>query len=110
MSYSISGTTITLTRGDTFVAAVSMTDGGGTPYVPVEGDKIRFAMKSNYSDQVPLLVKDIPISTLLLTLEPEDTDNFAFGKYVYDIQLTKKTGEVDTFIKKAKIIIEEEVD
>lgn len=34
MSYSISGTTITLTRGDTFVAAVSMTDGGGDPVRP----------------------------------------------------------------------------
>lgn len=45
MSYSITGTTITLTRGDTFEALVSATKKDGTPYIPVEGDVIRFAMK-----------------------------------------------------------------
>lgn len=41
MSYSITGTTITLTRGDTFEALVSATKKDGTPYIPVEGDVIR---------------------------------------------------------------------
>lgn len=31
MSYSVSGTTITLTRGDTFKAVVSITQQDGTP-------------------------------------------------------------------------------
>lgn len=35
MSYSVSGTTITLTRGDTFVALISITKQDGTPYVPM---------------------------------------------------------------------------
>ena len=34
MSYSVSGTTITLTRGDTFKAVVSITQQDGSPYVP----------------------------------------------------------------------------
>lgn len=88
MSYSVSGTTITLTRGDTFKAVVSITQQDGSPYVPASGDKVRFAMKAKYEDQIPLLVKDIPIDTMRLTLNPEDTKNFDFGKYVYDIQLT----------------------
>ena len=65
MSYNITGTTITLTRGDTFEALVSATKRDGTQYIPVAGDTIRFAMKENYDDPRPLLVKDIPIDTMM---------------------------------------------
>lgn len=110
MSYSIKDTTITMTRGDTMVARISITDSEGYQYIPVEGDKIRFAMKSNFTDPKPLLVKDIPIDTMELVLKPEDTAELNFGKYVYDIQLTKADGTVDTFITKASLRITEEVD
>lgn len=110
MSYSVQGTTITLTRGNTFMALVSITQSDGSQYLPVEGDSIRFAMKKSYEDNEPLLVKDIPINTMKLILEPGDTKALDFGKYVYDIQLTKVTGEVDTFITKGSMKITEEVD
>lgn len=45
MSYSVSGTTITLTRGDSFIADISITDQDDKPYIPGAGDVIRFAMK-----------------------------------------------------------------
>lgn len=38
MSYNVQGTTITLTRGDTFMALISITQSDGNPYVPNEGD------------------------------------------------------------------------
>ena len=110
MAYSISGTNITMTRGDTMVALITITQPNGYPYVPSEGDKIRFAMKEDYSDVKPLLIKDIPIDTMQLVIEPEDTADLHFGKYVYDVQLTKADGVVDTFITKANIRIAEEVD
>lgn len=111
MSYSVSGTTITLTRGDTLVVNVAITEQDGiTPYIPTDGDEIRFAMKSKYSDPAPLLIKKIPIDTMTLVLMPEDTKSLDFGKYVYDIQLTKKDGTVDTFITKASFRLTEEVD
>lgn len=109
MSHSISYTTITLTRGDTFVADVAVYDADGNPYIPVEGDSIRFAMKKAYNDPIPLLVKEIPIDTLQLRIESEDTKKLAFGKYVYDIELTKANGDVDTFIVKATFNLTEEV-
>ena len=56
------------------------------------------------------MVKDIPIDTMKLILEPADTKTLVFGKYVYDIQLTKATGEVDTFITKGSMKVTEEVD
>lgn len=43
MSYSVSGTMITLTRGDTFTALITITDSEGNQYAPVKGDRIRFA-------------------------------------------------------------------
>ena len=112
MSYKIDGTTIYLTRGDTFEAHVEaiLPEPEAGPYIPVEGDKIRFAMKENYEDPNPLLVKDIPTDTMLLILQPEDTKGLPFGKYVYDIQLTYASGKTDTFITKARLRLTEEVD
>lgn len=110
MSYSVSGATITLTRGDTFSANVSISQPNGFPYTPVEGDKIRFAMKQNYADIKPILVVDVPIDTMQLILKPEDTKYLKFGAYVYDMQLTKANGVVDTFITKGVIRLTEEVD
>lgn len=112
MSYRIDGTTIYLTRGDTFEACVEaiLPESDAGPYIPVEGDKIRFAMKADYEDPEPLLVRDIPIDTMLLVLDPDDTKKLPFGKYVYDIQLTYANGKTDTFITKAKLRLTEEVD
>lgn len=88
MSYSVSGTMITLTRGDTFSALITITDLNDNQYIPMNGDRIRFAMKNDYNDETPLLIKEIPIDTMILTLNPEDTKHLPFGKYVYDIELT----------------------
>lgn len=111
MSFSVNERTnkISLTRGDTFRAKVSITDNEGKIYEPQEGDKIRFAMKKDYDDSDPLLLINIPIDTMILTIDPEDTKPFEFGKYVYDIELTKANGDVDTFIAKARIDLTEEV-
>lgn len=109
MSYKVTGTTITLTRGDTFVATITISDSKGEIYEPVAGDAIRFALKKSYSDAQPLILKDIPVDTMRLVLDAEDTKDLEFGEYVYDIQLTKVTGEVDTFITKARLQLTEEV-
>lgn len=110
MSYSVKGTTITLTRGDTFSADVSIFQPNGRFYVPSDGDSVRFAMKKSPKDEKVLILKEIPIDTLKLILQPEDTKNLDFGNYVYDIQLTKSSGEVDTFITKSTLILTEEVE
>lgn len=109
--YTVKKTSITLTRGDTFKAQISMTDKDGNPYEPKEGDAVRFAMKKSYNDpdDKVLIVKNIPIDTLILTLDPEDTKELPFGQYVYDIQLTTAAGEIDTFITKASLTLTEEV-
>ena len=116
MSSSIVGNEITLTRGDTLLLKVNITKDGET-YIPEAGDKIRFALKhrtlkadkSDYTDMSPLILKEIPIETMLLQLDPEDTKGLAFGNYVYDIEITFPDGVVDTFITKEKFKLTEEV-
>ena len=113
----INGTTIIMTRGDTLVLQIEATQ-DGEPYVPEEGDSMRFAMKTSrmnaqrtdYQDQVPIVIKDIPMDTMVLRLESSDTKQLDFGEYVYDIQLTYADGTVDTFIAEARLKLSPEVD
>lgn len=98
--HSISGTDITLTRGDSLAIQLAL-EKDGNPYTPDIGSVIRFAMKAKYKDpdSEVVLIKNVPIDTLLLEFEPEDTKDLTMGKtYVYDIQLTDENGQVDTFI------------
>ena len=106
-SYSIKGTNIDLTRGDTLKVTINITQ-DGEEYTPQTGDVVRFAMKRHYSDSDALITKTIDNNTLLLELDPEDTKELAFGAYVYDIEMTFANGDVDTFIK-GKFTITEEV-
>lgn len=113
--YSINGTTISLTRGDTLLVQVGMMR-DSEPYTPVEGDSVRFALKSGLNstgkemkESTPLILKDIPIGTMILRLEPEDTKALSFGDYVYDIEITFSNGVVDTFIANSKFKLTPEV-
>jgi len=115
----IKGTTIRMTRGDTLQTIVVPRDKVTHEiYTPQEGDSFRFALKHNkmnsdrseYTDSEPLVLKDIPSDSMLLTLLPEDTKELGFGQYVYDIQLTDADGRVDTFISMASLILTGEVE
>ncbi len=110
MSYSIKQNAITLTRGDTFKAQVEIRHPDGSLYTPKEGDQIRFAAKKKISDTSPLILIEIPISTMQLVITPADTKPLDFGEYWYDIQITKANGDVDTFITKSVLKLTEEVE
>lgn len=106
----IDETSIYLTRGDSAAIQIHLEDKSGNPYVPVEGDEIRFALKRNYEDFRCLIQKSIPTDTLLLNLTSLETKKLDFGKYYYDIQLSRLDGTVDTFIDRAVFTITEEVE
>lgn len=110
MAIDINGTTITMTRGDTLRVTLTLKDEEGNVYIPLEDDVIRFAMKKNYDDPEPLLLKVIPHDTMELVLNPVDTKNLPQpSSYVYDMEITYANGDVDTFIKEAKLKITQEV-
>jgi len=101
--------TIMLTRGDTARIQVTITSADGSVYEPTEADHVRFAVKKRYTDKEPLLLIDIPTSTMLLEILPEHTSSLSFGTYRYDIQITMADGTIDTFIDRKEFIITEEV-
>lgn len=107
--YKIEGTTITLTRGDSFYSEIKIKTAAGAAYTPQAGESVRFALKRFYTDTEPLILKTIPTDTLLLYLAPEETKALAVGEYVYDVELTRANGDVDTFIHEAKFIVSYEV-
>lgn len=109
MSYSVDGTKITMTRGDTVRIQVAI-DIDGEEYTPAEGDVVRFAAKKAWTDEEPCILIDIPTDTLVLTINPEDTKQLEFGAYNYDLQITFANGDVATFVTKAKLKLEEEAD
>lgn len=96
--FSITGTEIFLTRGDTGKATINLTYSDGTAFVPSEGDSVRFAMAKDYTGENVLVDIDIPTDSFLLHIEPEDTAELDYGKYYYDIQVTLADGDVDTVI------------
>ena len=109
MSYTIENNNIVLTRGDTFCSKVDIYNCSGEPYIPTEDESVRFAMKRRYNDIAPLLVIDIPINSLILIIESYMTKGLPCGRYVYDIQITRANGYVDTFIANGRIDLTEEV-
>jgi len=106
--FKINGTTITLTKGDSFYCQIALKK-NGTAYTPQEGDEIRFAMKQSVYDTTPAISKVIPNDTLILHLAPSDTKQLAVGKYVYDIEITFADTDVDTFINQAEFNLVPEV-
>ena len=114
--YSISGTTIKMTRGDTLIVALNLTYDGEI-YTPDPGDVIKFmacrgelnADKSAYKDNTLLIDKVIPNDTMVLRLNPADTKELSFGTYAYDMEITFADGRVDTFIQGQKLVIMPEV-
>lgn len=110
MSFKVNRNTIYLTRGDTFKAVITISYPDGSIYTPIEGDMIRFALKRSIDDEECIILREIPIDTMLLVIYPDDTKNLEFGNYVYDIQLTKANGDVDTFITASKLKLTAEVE
>lgn len=110
------GNEIYLTRGDTLTAEVTI-EKDGSAYTPAAGDQIVFALKraamnlkrSEFADEQPLVEKVVPNDTLILKLDPADTQELGFGAYVYEISLTNEAGEVDTFIADEPFVLTPEV-
>lgn len=99
MSVRIDDNNIFLTRGDSLYLRVRLMDKRTREiYEPVQGDRLRFAVKKDYGDTEKLIEKEIPTDTMVLYLAPADTKRLDFGKYVYDIELTYADGDVCTAI------------
>ena len=101
--------TIRITRGDSLTVNVSLTDQDGFPYEPVEGDQVIFTMKKSAAAETVLIQKEININTLTISFVESDTENYAFGNYVYEVEVITAQNDHYTVIKNAPFIITEEL-
>lgn len=102
---------IVMTRGDTLITNIRIVDADGNEYIPDPTDTLRFALKKDYNDKRTLIYKEIPIETMQLRIEAEETKPLLQpGKYYYDIQLTYGDNIVSTIIANAVLRITEEVE
>lgn len=102
------GNKISLTRGDTAFISIEMKNRDGTSYVMKEGDQVIFTCKeSTYSPGILFQKALRPDGTI--EISPEDTRHLPYGDYVYDCELRRYGGEVQTFIPPSLFTVCEEV-
>ena len=88
---------IHLTRGDTLSLELNLTDVNGDPYEPEENDRVVFRLKKNALSDYMLIEQDIDLSTMTLTLAPEQTANLPFGHYKYEIEIISNSYNYTVF-------------
>lgn len=99
---------MSMVRGDSAAIIVKCED---EPFTT--GDKIELSIrkKSKTERLVHLVVTEFESDddgAAYILFHPEDTKSLDFGKYVYDIQLTKASGWVTTIIELSPFVLKEE--
>lgn len=98
MLYVNSDGTIQLTRGDTARLSVSIkNDLTGSDYEMASDDILRLTIKKTVNDATSAVQKVVTGSNQFY-IEPKDTEELSFGKYLYDVELTTANGDVYTVI------------
>ncbi len=102
----LSGTNISMTRGDTETLTVRCS----VPFA--EGDAVY--MTARESADAPVEFQKVVTEfgaqgEAVIVIDHEDTGGMAFGSYVYDVQITRSNGTVTTLIKPSKLTLTEEI-
>ena len=107
----ISGTNISLTRGDSAYLEFAITDTEGESYILKDGDKVRVQVRESPNGGELLFDGDISIEDNLVEwyIRPSDTESLAVGKYYWDAQLETAKGDIYTFITKSTFKLTDEV-
>ena len=102
--------TIHLTRGDTarFSIGEIVNTITNTNYTPTAEDTVTMTIKKTVMQADPCVQIIVPGGEVL-HIKPEDTKAMAFGKYVYDIQITMADGDVYTIVPPATFDLLKEV-
>lgn len=99
---------IYLTRGDTAILRVAITDETGEPYTMLPEDRLIFTVRRIPDRGTPVISKTVAGN--VITLLTEDTKDLTFGKYKFDIYLYNSSSDkLDTFIAEKIFELGEEV-
>ena len=115
--FAISGTTITLKQGDTLRVRINLickteTDIG--MFRPEDGSRLHFIAKRKLRGNLPVEIEaDVNMETMILCIDSKQTKDLElYGRqtdFVYDIELIRPSGETETVISNARLIIVPEV-
>lgn len=108
----INETNISMIRGDSETITVYCEDNNGAKVNFETGDTIYLTVKQSVNSERKILQKIITEfvnGEAIIEIFPEDTKDFSFRAYVYDIQLTRADGTVTTIIPPSDFVIEGEV-
>lgn len=108
----INGTNLKMIRGDSESITLKIEHSDSTPYDFQAGDIVYFTVKQRANTKEIILQKILthfPDNQAIIEINPEDTSELAFRKYVYDIQLTQADGRVKTVVPMSMFEILEEV-
>lgn len=103
----IEGTTIRMTRGDTVYLTVPLTSKTEV-YEMAQDDTLTLSVKKALRDTEYKFQK-VSTGSNEFHIEPADTAELAFGKYLYDVQLNTVNGDVFTVIPTSTIELLSEV-
>lgn len=109
----VTGTNISMVRGDSEALTIRLIDQDGVTQVDFEfGDTVYFTVREALGDTVTILQKTVVSFTdgeALIQIDPSDTSTLFFKTYVYDIQWTKADGQVKTIVPASDFTILAEV-
>lgn len=105
--FKVDDNNIKIIRGDSGVFNISITDTDGNPVELTDNDILTFTLRRAARNPTIILQKVIIGGEL--NINPTDTEGLAFGAYVYDIELRRANGYVDTVIPPHEFLLMEEV-
>ena len=101
--------TIQLTRGDTARFNLTIKNNlSQTDYQVQPDDTLTMSIKKSVRDVDPVVQLSVKGSSVF-HMRPSDTSNLAFGKYLYDVQITTGDGDVYTVIGPTTLELMKEV-
>ena len=105
--FTVNNNNISLIRGDSGAFTISIADTNGSPVALTDGDVLTFTLRR--AARNPAIVLQKIIADGELDIKPADTEGLTFGAYVYDIELKRADGYVDTVIPPHEFLLMEEV-
>lgn len=105
--FKVNDNNIRMIRGDSGVFNISITDINGRNVELTDSDVLTFTLRRTVRNPTIILQKIIAGGEL--DIKPADTEGLTFGAYVYDIELKRADGYVDTVIPPHEFLLLEEV-
>ncbi len=107
--FSVNNNNISLIRGDSGVFELAVQDTDGNAVELDAEDVLTFTVRRVAASPIVVIRKQIDIADMQINLEPADTEGLRFSAYVYDVELKRSDGFVDTIIPPHSFEILEEV-